>query len=635
MSKRICRIKRDEMLLTGSIDERLPVIRDELTVHFPFDGTLNKRKSLDKDVKVLGWHYDNTSHPWYDYLNINCSLTNVKDIMSITSEQAKQYDLLIFDAYAWHLSSEEMTKIKGFVDEGISCITIGNDTGANVFVKAIKVDSSIKEDFSVKIDDFAPISTTKNSYQNAGNADCLYWIEELQNGAFPYYYREHTNYIMGYLYISPVSGAVLYHDQIGIKTGLDFETAGIQYALNLSKGNLVHQNLQYSNDGVFLGVDNKLIYNIDSLTKSEWTINFTTTFDNPIADAHMYFDIDNHSVCLYNDGNLTILSRKDDNNIKTSITTDAKLGEEVMLTVVKKNNNYLLYQNAVYINSLSVGKVNTSKIHIGTNHEHGQFLLGTIKNFSFYSKALSDIEINKLYSPSASYTFAGNMITSKVIESPTDSFTPIESFSWSYSNQNLLNPEMNFYSSGQLQTKDFFGKDIKALYLGSNIDIGGNVLSSPIIPIDSNSWYLISIWVYVEKKDKGNLLFNSLLFNNDKITIDAINTPTVAYLGMNPAKSDTIKNNQWFQMRGYVVPQSANIDDNFNNKWINTYLVEQDNIKIMSEQTKYMQLVFSDYDNNNIQSHVWVALPTISKISPVRYFKDKTITYKITEGVIL
>jgi len=48
-----------------------------------------------------------------------------------------------------------------------------------------------------------------------------------------------------------------------------------------------------------------------------------------------------------------------------------------------------------------------------------------------------------------------------------------------------------------------------------------------------------------------------------------------------------------------------------------------------------MQLVFSDYDNDNIQSHVWVALPTISKISPVRYFKDKIITYKITEGMIL
>jgi len=561
MSKKICRIKRDEMLLTGSIDERLPVVRDGLTVHFPFDGTLNKRKSLDKNVKVLGWYYNGDNHLWYDYLNINCSLTNAEDIMSITSEQAKQYDLLIFDAYVWHVSSEAMTKIKGFVDEGISCITTGNDTGANVFAKTIKANSSIKEDFPVKIDDFAPISTTKNSYQNAGNTDCVYWIEELQNGAFPYYYREHTNYIMGYLYISPVSGAVLYHDQIGIKSNLDFETAGIQYALNLSKGNLIHQNLQHSNDGIFLGVNNKLTYNIDSLTKPEWTINFTTTFDNPIADAHMYFDIDNHSVYLYNDGNLTVLSRRDDNNVRTSITTDAKLGEKVMFTVVKKNNTYLLYQNAVYINSLSVGKVNTSKIHIGSNYEYGQVLNGTIKNFSVYTKALSDVEIDKLYSPSVSYTFSGDMITSKVIELPTDSITPIESFNWAHSHQNLLNPEMDFYSSGQLQDKDFFGKNIKVLYLGSNIDVGGNVLSSPIISIDSNAWYLISIWVYVEKKDKGNLLFNSLLFNNNKVTINAANTPRVTYLGMNPANSDTIKNNQWFQMRGYVVPQSVDINN--------------------------------------------------------------------------
>ena len=130
------RLKNGDMLVAAEIDERLPVVRNGLIAHYPFDGTLNATIRPLQGAKVLAWRQSTSTCDMYNYLNSQGAIiTEVSDLTTVDVNTAKQYDLILADAAVWSVTPTVMSKLKEFADAGVSCIAVGNDTRTNVFVK--------------------------------------------------------------------------------------------------------------------------------------------------------------------------------------------------------------------------------------------------------------------------------------------------------------------------------------------------------------------------------------------------------------------------------------------------------------------------------------------------------------------
>ena len=235
--------KDGDLRISGDINTRLPVITDGLVAHYPMDETLNKIRSL-AGIKVLG-HYQST-HYWYNWLiSQGATITNSTDLTTVDVATALQYDLIICDYYVWGFSI--MDKLKQFVDACVSVIAQGNDTRTNVFVKTYTATAHATHD--ILIEPNIPIYTDSLMYPSAGIADLYGGIDQLQNGAIPFYRRSDTNQITGYIYES-FSGAVLFFDQEGDSNVLSFHKEAILYTLGKSKGNITNSNTTLTYDGI-------------------------------------------------------------------------------------------------------------------------------------------------------------------------------------------------------------------------------------------------------------------------------------------------------------------------------------------------------------------------------------------------
>lgn len=207
----VSRIKQDGTYLsTNKVDTRTSTVQDGLMFYMPFDQNTLKGYHDIANAKVLGY-YSNASHPTYDYIAARCSsITLSADILAeTTSTVVDTYDLVVVDQYVWAVSSGIMTKLKEFVDAGISVIAVGNDTRTNVFVSAYTAVARVTH--TAAIDPYGRLDIAGSF---TGSADVFGGIDSLQNGAIPEYYRSDTGQIMGYTYTSE-SGAILYFDQEG------------------------------------------------------------------------------------------------------------------------------------------------------------------------------------------------------------------------------------------------------------------------------------------------------------------------------------------------------------------------------------------------------------------------------------
>jgi hypothetical protein len=273
--------KNGDLLIAGEVNERLPAVTDGLIAYFPFDGTLNKKKVSITGAKVLGYHGGTSRHPWYDYFNTNAILTHTDDILSISVDIAKQYDLIVVDRYVWDISSVIINKLKEFVDAGISCVAMGNDTRTNVFVKSYNTTAHTTHDIYIESD--IPIKVESYVY-TCGSGDLYGGITELQNGAYPYYRRADTNEITGYIYESPQSGAIFYFDQEGLTVQPFIEKAFL-YALERSSGGITYSNVSWFNDSIAIESGTSNYITISNMESYEigYTGNvcgFTNNFDS-------------------------------------------------------------------------------------------------------------------------------------------------------------------------------------------------------------------------------------------------------------------------------------------------------------------------------------------------------------------
>lgn len=239
-----------DLLLAGSITERLPVVRNGLTSHYPFDGTLNHFKSI-KGAKVLGTFNGNGGQNWLGWFKTNAaSFTEIDFLRNVTLEQAKQYDLIVIDCYAWAVQPTDVVILKTFVDAGVSCLAVGNDTRTNVFVKTYTNGAGVLHD--VIVDEESPVEWNGPGIIITNSDSDLYGgIAELQGGATPLYRRADSNLITGYLYESPESGAALYFSMEAVAPiAAPFIQKTIEYILDTSNAAIKNTNTTMTYEGL-------------------------------------------------------------------------------------------------------------------------------------------------------------------------------------------------------------------------------------------------------------------------------------------------------------------------------------------------------------------------------------------------
>jgi hypothetical protein len=249
------RVLHRDFMIPGEIKERTAALKGSIIAHYPFDGGFRKYRSI-AGLKVLEYHYDAATHPTTDWFVAGGAIvTNTADITAVSIDTAKQYDLVLVDCYVWGVSAGIIAKLKQFVDAGMSCVSTGNDTTTNVFVKTRS--SIVHQDHYIMAD---PCSPVQPDLKAIGTADLYGGISELQNGAVPYYRRCDNGEVTGYFYTGP-SGAVLYHDQEGLSPGGNaYMLQGVQYAINASLGGTSVSNCTVNGDsiGLFEGTTNLL-----------------------------------------------------------------------------------------------------------------------------------------------------------------------------------------------------------------------------------------------------------------------------------------------------------------------------------------------------------------------------------------
>lgn len=260
--------KDGDFKIRGNLNTRLPIITEGLVAHFPFDKSMNHFKSI-KGSKILIYCYSAADRPIFNWLALNgANLTEVNSstILSYTTNDVKNYDLIIYDCYVWSVPSAHILKIKEFVDSGVSVFAMGNDSTTNHFVKTYS--AGLKATHSITIDENCPIDFGFNTILLSNSEDLDGGISELQNGAFPIYRRSDTNNITGYMYQNQENGAVFIFDQEGIVSysGQQYDIIIrpiIEYALENSMGGITNTNTILTSDGIA----------VEEATTNLWTAN--------------------------------------------------------------------------------------------------------------------------------------------------------------------------------------------------------------------------------------------------------------------------------------------------------------------------------------------------------------------------
>jgi len=236
-----------ELHLANGVNTRSPLDLSGLRWSMPLDGSLNKSEFSLSGCKALGSYIDrvDVKSPLYDILKNEASMTYVADLTTVSVATALQYDIVIFDCNVWVASSAVIEKLKEFTDAGVSCIAMGNDTLTNVFVESTVTVPGSSHDITMS--KFGVLYEGVDRYPY-GNGDNIITITKLRNGAIPEYYRAGTNYISGYSYTSPISGAVFIFDQEAAVSD-SFRRRWITEALRRSKGRVVSTDVAKYTDG--------------------------------------------------------------------------------------------------------------------------------------------------------------------------------------------------------------------------------------------------------------------------------------------------------------------------------------------------------------------------------------------------
>lgn len=255
MVNKVARLQQGNLMIGAQADERRPIVTNGLVAHYPLDGSLNNYQFSPVGLRVLYQSSSNTAggYTFTQWLSSNGAIvTQSTDLTTVTVATAQTYDLIVADFYVWAVSSAIMSQLKTFVDAGVSCLAMGNDTTTNTFVSSVNTTSTIHATHDVWIADSYPTYTSSVKYAGVGSSDVYGGISALQNGARALYYRsDHTDLIMGYWY-EGLTGAVLYFDQEGLASLPEFAQNMVLFAASRSNASITNTNTAWDSSGLVI-----------------------------------------------------------------------------------------------------------------------------------------------------------------------------------------------------------------------------------------------------------------------------------------------------------------------------------------------------------------------------------------------
>lgn len=214
-------------LLDGELNERLPVIRDGLVYHFPFDGNTKAVYNIaEAHLNILSYNSHTTTWQMRALISNGSIATGTVTVNDSASEAtALTYDLVVTDMYVWAVSTAVMNTLKTYADAGCVIWATGNDTvgGNNLILTnaAIGAETTyhghiygIPED----IETYLGLGTALSQVNNTSN-DPGQYLATLHEDCIPLYWHDFVgeNGIMGFLYLPKNgNGGSIYFDEFGI-----------------------------------------------------------------------------------------------------------------------------------------------------------------------------------------------------------------------------------------------------------------------------------------------------------------------------------------------------------------------------------------------------------------------------------
>jgi len=372
------------------------------------------------EIRVLGAHHVGYNYPpFINYFITNCNTTLVSSPNDITASAAfvkDNYDLVVVDEYVWAMSSTIINNLKSYVDEGVSCIAVGNDQRGTTFVDSYTAVAHVSHD--IVMSETSKIGLSGKTF-NYGSGDVYGGINSLTNGAEPLYYRADTGQIMGYLYENTSSGACLYFDQEGLqnstneifRAAVDYVTKNITY-----KGTLVNGPTFNPIGGItFDGTDD--IVDIPTLTLTgsfsiTQTMNLTSTGNGPMPIGGGYYASGSDYrgyVWFRNSGNDVRFKVNGETGPNFSLSSTKWVDKNISYTVTRDGTTAKLYLNGVEEASSTISTNNFDIRTIGASYNYPAYSCdGTIYSTKIYGKALSQSEILQNY-------YGGDIVTNGLI----------------------------------------------------------------------------------------------------------------------------------------------------------------------------------------------------------------------------
>jgi len=198
----ISKVKDGRLLLSGEINERLPMVTDGLLVYYPLDGTLNSDRHSLQGIKAYVINMQSSSHTLMNWL-INKGVDVTYDdgdgtswagwaIFDAISEATllATYDLIVVDGYVWSISTTHVNKLKSLAEQGMACMGQGNDTRNNVFAISTTAIGTETDNNGTTLDDISYITGVPDgSIVGNTSVDPNFYIDTLSGLCTPLYYH--------------------------------------------------------------------------------------------------------------------------------------------------------------------------------------------------------------------------------------------------------------------------------------------------------------------------------------------------------------------------------------------------------------------------------------------------------------
>lgn len=278
---------------------------------------------------------------------------------------------------------------------------------------------------------------------------------------------------------------------------------------------------------------------------------------------------------------------------------------------------------------------------------------GTYSDAAIYNRALTDAEVQALYKARAGMTVtpSGAARIRVYKELPPDTVSHDAARDLAFSPANILKADFSdWLTNGQVTggtfntTQDFFGTQVPVWESSNQSSF---LAYSPFAPVRPDIPYQFSVWIYRAIKRAGRLYVGMIGSPSNVYPATSFAADNNPYFWYKLAVTEDayIPTGQWFQVRGYVVPETWTQAEceYLAGGWLTSEHQEADlplrggsMVFRLPSTTTTARIRLLDYQNTSTYpSTVYWALPTISPLVPARSAKSGLHAYKLKEAQIL